>query len=64
MNIPKLREQIHTKDNVTIKLSEYELELIQYLLNESLIENDALFDEFKEFIEIIVKVRKAQKGSN
>ena len=63
-NIPTaMRSQSHTNDQITLKISETELKLIQYLIKEMPpVEGDAEFEEFEDFIDLVIKVRTAQKG--
>tara|TARA_R100001460_G_scaffold38844_1_gene73400 strand:+ start:889 stop:1170 length:282 start_codon:yes stop_codon:yes gene_type:complete len=63
-NIPTaMRSQSHTNDQITLKISETELKLIQYLIKEMPpVEGDVEFEEFENFIDLVIKVRTAQKG--
>ena len=63
-NIPTaMRSQSHTNDQITLKISETELKLIQYLIKEMPpVEGDVEFEEFEDFIDLVIKVRTAQKG--
>ena len=63
-NIPTaMRSQSHTNDQITLKISETELKLIQYLIKEMPpVEGDVEFEEFENYIDLVIKVRTAQKG--